>query len=489
MKRIRAAAAVLLILLGLSSLQPSAADHVDGATTIRVTGGTESTISLAWQHNGAVRYDVYAFKHGVSSDFFLYAYFPATDPGSNSPTLYSLTTGMWSFKMLSDYADDAHDHWSNTVTADIPYTGGTSSTTTTTPPPGNECNINPANDFAAIEAAIASCPDGASADNRTVIRFPVNAAYRLTDKVDIVKRQNVVLDGRGSTFTATWPQTPDSLRSNFMLFKARNVTVRNVNMVGTFNPDPAIYPKRQIMSHYCEAQAGVVFYGGVNVTVEDSSAYRTCGDGFGGHRSEIYSDNYGPVGEAKEVPTNITFQRLRSKTVARMCWGPTSSIGTRVIDNDCEDAWYGGIDIEKDAYEPVKDVEIARNRFRHFNIYGVTIPVGSTPEGPNDNIRVYDNVFETPPDNKCYPSVWIGTAQYDRTMRFTNVHTYGNTIYAIGAAVAYNYVDGGSIHHNTVHRLPTTGGGTVLQECGWGAEIFVLNDSTNVAVYDNTVIG
>ncbi len=56
------------------------------------------------------------------------------------------------------------------------------------------CDITPANDVLAIEAAINGCADGST------VRFPENASYVLGDTIFVRDRNNLVIDGRGSTF-------------------------------------------------------------------------------------------------------------------------------------------------------------------------------------------------------------------------------------------------------------------------------------------------
>ena len=380
------------------------------------------------------------------------------------------------------------------VTAPVPYRATTTTALATTAAMktaaksthGGVCKIAPANNRQAIQDAIASCPDGQS-NAPTVIRFPPKSNYHHDDSIELRHRRNIILDGQGSTFTAT-NRSAVTNWSQLILFKARNVVVRNFHMVGNFQPDRAVYPRRQIMSHYCEAQAGVAFYGGVNITVEDSTSRFACGDGFGAYTSRAYSDGKGIPNEAMEIPTDLVMQRLATYSTARMCWGATTGTRVTIVDNYCEDAWSGVVDMETDTREEsVTDIVIARNRAKAFNIYGVLVPVGG-PSGFVRNIKVHDNVFETPPDNACYPSVWIGTAQYSPALRFAEVEVFNNTIHAIGAAVAFFHVDGGSIRSNTVYRLPTTGGGTIVQECGWGEGHFVVDDSTGVTVADNAVL-
>ncbi len=378
----------------------------------------------------------------------------------------------------------------------------------------NICDINPANNFQAIEDAIAACPDGASPTDRTVIRFPVNANYTIAERIDVLHhtapagsrgRRNLIIDGRGTRMTATFAEG-NTFHANLMLYKPRDVTIRNFNMVGSFYPEDNFDPatRRIVDVLICETQAGVSSYGGINVTMEDSTSYRACGDGFGAHFSDPYAQTIllaSSADEPTEVPTNFTFQRLSSKTPARMCWGPTSADGLSMVDSYCEDGWYGGIDIEKDADHPVRNVDIARNTFNGVGRYGVLIPRGKEgPNGANTNIEIHHNEFLTPVDAPwgpgtqypegygCNAPIQIGLDNYDPAFRHgPNINIYSNTIWTYGNAVRLVFTDGASITNNTFKRPPTPQGQSRFHFCGWTeAEDPIWNtQSTNITTSGN----
>ncbi len=467
-------------------------------SNFRLTDTTPSTASFAWDPvSNAVDYSLY-FAVSPEQPGYLYSG-PFT---GTTATAYGLSSSQtYNFAVRANCASHVSGN-SNvvTVTPGSTTTTTTSTTTTTTtttvPSSGTVCEIAPANSTVAVQAAIDSCPDGTSDTSRTTIRFPSNATYSLDGRLVLHKRQNIILDGRGSTFNALWPSDL-SQKPNLLIFKARNLTVRNFTFVGNFNPDPALYPKRQVMSHYCEAQAGVSFYGGLNIAVEDSTARRNCGDGFGAYRSNAYSDNEGIPNEPMEIPTDLRMERLKTYSTARMCWGPTSGNRVKILNNYCQDAWYGVVDIETDVREePVQNIEIAYNRAREFNIYGFLIPVG----GPADadglplvrHIRIHDNVFETPPDNVCYPSVQIGAREYSSTLRFYDVKVSANSMVTMAAAVEFAHVDTGEVTDNTIDRLDLPEGNTTRQQvCGvpWSDDPVPVytQDSTNILIARNTV--
>jgi hypothetical protein len=217
-----------------------AAEAKQSAPTLTVVGGSESTINLSWTRNGGSAYDVYASKDG--SEFMRYAHFEDSTGGSASyaATIYSLTPGSWSFKVKSIAGGGGT--YSGTVTTPVPFQGTTpppttapAPTTTTAPTTSKQgpvCEIAPADDYAAIQKAIASCPDGQPGAPVT-IRFPAGATYRQADRIILLHRHDVILDGRGSTLRATYP-SGRSQRSQLTLFKPRNVIVRGFNLEGSF---------------------------------------------------------------------------------------------------------------------------------------------------------------------------------------------------------------------------------------------------------------
>lgn len=108
------------------------------------------------------------------------------------------------------------------------------------------CDINPTSDAVAIEAAINGCADGST------IRFPAGASYTLIDTIFVKDRHNLVIDGRGSTFTITTDgETKPSINriapgysqnsyngGNWMLLRGTNITLKNMRAIGSFPPRP-----------------------------------------------------------------------------------------------------------------------------------------------------------------------------------------------------------------------------------------------------------
>ncbi|HEV2121248.1 MAG TPA: hypothetical protein VGW38_00540, partial [Chloroflexota bacterium] len=80
----------------------------------------------------------------------------------------------------------------------------------------------------------------------------------------------------------------------------------------------------------------------------------------------------------------------------------------------------------------------------------------------------------------------VGVAEYDASLRYDNVRTTGNQLFAYAHGITYHHVDGGSITGNII---------TVLQKpetkpewfCGYPRELIYVRDSTDVTVSDNAV--
>jgi len=178
-------------------------------------------------------------------------------------------------------------------------------------PTTRACAIAPADGDAAINAAVASCPDG------SVIRFPAGATYHQNASIVVRDRSNLVIDGNGSTFISSAPNNKLASVPNWRLFKVRNVTVKNMTAVGNFFPTgPRSLATVNDRFGTCEFNGGFLVNGSDGVWLIDLKAHNVCGDGFGTHRSE-YFDYTVP----NEMPRNIHMQRVEAATTARMCDG------------------------------------------------------------------------------------------------------------------------------------------------------------------------
>jgi hypothetical protein len=333
------------------------------------------------------------------------------------------------------------------------------------------CNIAPADSDEAVNVAIASCPDGST------VRFPAGATYHQDASIVVRDRSNLVIDGNGSTFKSSAPNNKLQSVPNWRLFKARNVTLKNMTAVGNFFPTgPRSLATVNDEFGTCEFNGGFLVNGGEGVWLTDLKAHNVCGDGFGTHRSEFFDQ-----GVPNEMPKNIHMIRVEAKTTARMCFGPTQVDGLWIEDSLCQDAWYAGFDAESDGRDdPVKDIHLLRTTFDGYNHAGIFVPVPGLP-GSTRDIEIRGNRLLTGPDKVCNQSIQVGgypdIPAEEVTRVFENVVTEDNEVTALTRAIVYDHVVGGAIRNNRIRELLPPPGFTVFGHCGEDRQVIVTNSS------------
>ena len=333
------------------------------------------------------------------------------------------------------------------------------------------CEVNPADGDEAITAAIASCPNGST------VRFPARATYHQDGTILVRDRVDLVIDGNGSTFVSSAPNTRRVALPNWRLFKARNVTVRNMTAVGNFYPSgPRSLQTVSEQFDGCEFNAGFAVSGGDGVFLSGLKVRNVCGDGFGTYRTEFFDQT-----TPNEMPRNVHMKRVEAETTARHCFAPTQVDGIWIEDSICRDAWYGGLDAESDnRLDPIKNIHVLRSTFEGYNHFGLVVPVAGEP-GTTENIEIRANKFLTGPDKNCNQSIQIGAYPDSNPLTFKNVVTEGNEVVAMTRAITYDHVIGGAIRNNVIRQLLPPGGSTVHGVCGEDRQVVVTN-STDVAV-------
>lgn len=327
------------------------------------------------------------------------------------------------------------------------------------------CNVAPSDGDEAINAAIESCPDGST------IRFPAGAVYHQDDSIVVRQRRDLVIDGNGSTFLSSAPNGRTVQIPNWRLLKARNVTVKNMKVVGNFFPTgPRSLETVNSDFETCEFNAGFAVSGGDGVVLEDLKAHNVCGDGFGTYRSEFFDH-----ASANEMPTNVRMTRVEARTTARMCFGPTQVDGLWIEDSVCQDAWYGGLDAESDGrLDPVRNLHILRNTFDGFNNFGILIPVAGEP-GTTRDIHIRYNRLLTAPDQQCNQAIHIGSYADSNPRSFENVFIENNEIASLTRGIVADHVIGGAIRDNRIRQVAPPEGFTVSGYCGEDRQIIVTN--------------
>ncbi|HUP26180.1 MAG TPA: dockerin type I domain-containing protein [Candidatus Limnocylindrales bacterium] len=324
---------------------------------------------------------------------------------------------------------------------------------------------------------IKTVPDGST------IQFPVNGCYAQNDYVEVMQRSNLVIDGAGSVFKNSAVNDPNTRawHGNWIIAKARNVTIRNVTTEGNFkSAGPRQFPAGNQFNH------GIFVKGGDGTNIEDITVRDVWGDGVSTARGDALTDNV----LQGEIPRNIHIQRLKISRTARMCVGITEGVGVWLEDSSCTNIFYGGVDAEIDvAGQSIKDLHVLRNSFDGVYVSAISVPQKGTT-GSVDGIEIRGNQILSPPDT-CFPAIMMtyteGPFAYDPSQTMANVVTEDNDIHTLGDGIRYRDVSSGSVRNNRVTRTVTPGwcGSPDTTTPAAPAEDVKLINSPNITVSNN----
>jgi fibronectin type 3 domain-containing protein len=348
------------------------------------------------------------------------------------------------------------------------------------------CDINPENNNASIDEAISSCADG------TTVRFPENASYSLPDTIFVKDRHNLVIDGRGSTFTITTegdtkPYLPDGVSrngGNWLILRGTNITLRNIISVGSFplgakpgvegqTRDIAKQNEPGVVEGYAEYMSNFGLYGVNGVYLEDLQGWSPWGDVVTSG-PDTYVD-----GSTADYTNNVFIKRVQSVSSSRHCWALTSGSNIWIEDSVCRDAWYIGTDQEIDNLDqPLIGLHILRNTFDGYGLGGITVPVAGVE---TRDIEIIGNIFLTPVDlpRTCNSVIGIGGWPENPNV-FENVTIRNNTIpaYDGSPAIQLDNIKNGLVKDNKITSAP---GGSCSNE----PPKVTVTDSTEMTVENN----
>lgn len=343
-------------------------------------------------------------------------------------------------------------------------TTAAASTTTT-------CPIDPGDGQDAIAAAIRRCPDGS-----TVV-FPAGRTYHQSDKIAVVGRRDLVIDGNGSTFVSSAPNdgsaTIYQARPNWQVVEGTNVVVKNMTIRGNLPTGP-----RGILAGN-QYNAGVMIYGGNGVSVTDVSVFSVFGEFVVSNPSGFY---YGGGALDGQIPANVHITRLRGEHAARQCVSATAAQGFWLEDSTLADCYQNGVDIEPDvAGERVRDVHVLNNTISGYYFSALTVPT-AYQSGDVDGVEIRGNRTTSPSDT-CYAPVLIGGVQ-GNAFTLANIVVAANTLKTLYDGVKETYVASGSVTGNdiTITVSPSFCGPPL------GVAVRLVN-SPNVVVRSNVARG
>jgi len=318
----------------------------------------------------------------------------------------------------------------------------------------------PSNCSATVEQQLmsffATVPDGST------INFPANGCYGQDGSLFLPGRNNLVINGNGSTFKALTQGT--SYRSNWMIQGGSNITLENMIVRGA-NPNAGA-----TMAAYnaaLEWQHGIDFGSVQGGTLDNVQIYDVYGDFVEAQEDSRCTDCPGDPPNRNIVVRSSHFERN-----GRVGFGLTDVDGFVLENSYIGNVAWDAVDIELDYnWEYGRNVQILNNtlgpmRFSLFSNWGV----GGSTVG---NVTVSGNV-ENGPLLTCVAPIQVlppaGVYRSGYTIQNNQLLTYGN-------GFEFTRADNVSVSGNTVNF--TNG------QCGSYVGV-ALTDSHTVGITNNT---
>jgi hypothetical protein len=291
---------------------------------------------------------------------------------------------------------------------------------------------------------IATVPAG------TRVRFPKDGCYAQDGRIEVRDGRDLTIDGNGSTFRSSAPNSGLAVKPNWLILRGRGVRLTDMKIVGNFRPAGARSPKRvadeTVAGVGNQFNMGVGIYGGDGNHVTDMTIDDVFGDGVTAAVAH-YLD--GPPGQPLDSPRNVHIERVKVTRTARHCFSPSQAVGFWLEDSEANDCWYGGFDAElDDVKQKLQGIHVLRNTFSGFSLFGIVVPVAGDADNTRD-IEIRDNRFETTADAPCNTIIEVGIYPTNPNT-IKHVVVAGNTLKAHGVGIALDHVEGGSIRDNRI---------------------------------------
>ncbi len=328
----------------------------------------------------------------------------------------------------------------------------------------------PSDCSAAVEGALndwlAGVPDGS-----TVV-FPANRCYGIDNGLVLADRNNLTIDGNGSTFKALTLNAPR--RVVWELSGGSNLTLQNMTVRGS-SPGAGMHSSYYVGGVSYEWQHAYAFSGVQGGLLQNVQAYGVYGD-FVEAQAEIRA------GFPAQSSSSITVRGSRFAGAARQAFGLTSVDGMTIDGNSVSNVAQAGVDLEPHAPLPVaRNVKVTGNTFAGIWLSIVSVNgIAATNSTGVVNVTISGNTMvkpAVPTLQSCVAPVWVNSALGATTSNYTIAN---NTLWTISSGVSFKGVAGASVTGNHVS-------GPLLCRRDVGVEIHA--PSSNISVGANAFDG
>jgi parallel beta helix pectate lyase-like protein len=300
------------------------------------------------------------------------------------------------------------------------------------------------------------------------VLFPLNASYTETGTIAINGRNDLIIDGHGSTFTRTSPPVDNVWKPQWQIRSCTDIVIQNMTIVGAWTPN---VPRGPTAGNQFEP--GINFAGCNGMTIRDVNISRVFGE---------FILSFDGIWPNSLTNTNVRIERVTGTSAARQGLGIEAVVNAWVTDNTLNDLHYAGISLEQDIPgQAVQNVHVLRNTIN--GVWGVGVAVPLKGHGEVRDIEISDNVMLTP-GSGCLPAVQITYPPNNigNPQMVAGITIERNSLKALHHGIELTDVASGSVRNNIVEAV-----GAPL--CGPGRLPVSLNNSPNVVVSGNTGIG
>lgn len=332
------------------------------------------------------------------------------------------------------------------------------------------CSISPVDNQDSITAAIASCPNGST------VLFPPQQSYHQTDRIEVIGRNNLVIDGNGSTFTNTRPpKGPKGVhKPNWWLESNTNLVIKNMTVVGAFDAS-ITRPGSPPVWNNIQWEHGFNVLGGDGIWITDVTVNNVWGE------FVCVQPVEGQEGKGGE-PRNVHIERLTGSGAARNGVAFTGCIDCWLEASTLTHVFLAGVDLESNVpNELLHNIHILDVHFNGVYSSAVFLAYKFVP-GQIRSIEVRGITMSDAADS-CYPAVSVGHPnQPENTTVVYDVVIEDSDLKARHHGVVLKDIGSGSVANNTITAIGPTA------YCSPRVAVDLIN-SSSVAVSRNNVVG
>jgi hypothetical protein len=261
---------------------------------------------------------------------------------------------------------------------------------------------------------IASVPDG-SLGIPNMLLFGDRACYRVDGTMVGVNRSHLVFDGNGSVIDGSFVVGgPD--RSQFRFHHGTNLILENLVIRGS-HPNPRPGGCVSVPVYSCDEggyYSPLEWQHAFELKETDNAIIRN------NRVSNVYGDHVALTWELdaavrnQAVGRNILVENNVLSGAGRHCISLGSNVGVRISGNSFSNCSYHVIDLEPEAYQPVRDIVIENNKVGSHRLGFVSNATGLCNPGNGGDVVIRGNEMTAPgvtwfpPIRIAPPSIYPG---------------------------------------------------------------------------------